>query len=92
MYLVATFPSTQAALRAEKELAGNIPVELVPVPRRIHSQCGFCLLAGPLEPGGPACGTAMSALRAQGAEGLWRVVESLSPESGRKEKHYEPCP
>ena len=88
MHLVATFPSSQAALDAEKALAGKAPVELIPVPRRIHSQCGFCLLVGPLASGEPA----MADLRAQGAEGIWRVIETLSPESGRKEKRYEQCP
>ncbi|HWQ09117.1 MAG TPA: DUF3343 domain-containing protein [Holophaga sp.] len=88
MHLVATFPSTQAALGAEQALAGKVPVELIPVPRRIHSQCGFCLLVGPLA----SEGTAIAALRDQGADGLWRVIESISPGSGRKEKRYEPCP
>ena len=92
MFLVATFPSTQTALSAERELAGKVPVELIPMPRQIHNDCGFCLLVGPMEPGEPASDAFIAALRDQGAAGLWRVVELVSPASRRKEKRYEPYP
>jgi hypothetical protein len=90
MMILATFPSTHATLRAEQELTEEVPVELIPVPRRIRSDCGFCLLAGPLDP--PAAGRAMVSLKGHGATGLWRVVELDSPTSRHKEKRYEPIP
>ena len=85
MLLLATFPSTQAALRAERELAGRVPVELIPVPRQVHHHCGFCLRVGPFEPP-----EALEALRTLGAEGLWRIVETEPP--SLKERRYEPYP
>ena len=90
MLVLATFPSTHAALRAEQELTGDFPVELIPVPRQIRNDCGFCLLAGPLDPLG--AGRAAVILKRHGATGLWRVLELDSPTSRRKEKRYEPIP
>ena len=41
---VAIFPSVQHALRAEKLLKdADIPCRLIPVPRRLSSDCGVCL-------------------------------------------------
>jgi hypothetical protein len=41
---VALFHSVQGALRAEKALIGTgIFHKLIPVPRQISSNCGFCL-------------------------------------------------
>jgi hypothetical protein len=90
MLVLATFPSTHAALRAEQELTGELPVELIPVPRQIRNDCGFCLLAGPLDPLG--AGRAAVILKCHGATGLWRVLELDSPTSRRKEKRYESIP
>ena len=90
MLVLATFPSTHAALRVEQELTGEVPVELIPVPRQIRSDCGFGLLAGPLEP--PEAGRAVAILKSHGATGLWRVHELDSPTSRHKEKSYEPIP
>ncbi len=82
MDLIATFPSSQAALLAEQTLKGaGIEVELIPVPRQIRSDCGFCLLAG--EDAAPA-------LRSCGARDLWRVAESRH--ASRKVKNYERYP
>jgi hypothetical protein len=68
MQVLATYPSSHAALRAEGQLrADGIAVELIPVPRQVRSTCGFCLLAEVEDPG---------PLRASGAEGLWRVTET----------------
>ena len=92
MMFIATFPSTQAALRAERELEGAVSIELIPVPRKIHSNCGFCLLVGPMEPGEASFESSIAALQSQGAESLWRVIETPSLTSKRKEKHYEPYP
>ena len=89
MLVLATFPSTYAALRAERELTDEIPVELIPVPRQIRSDCGFGLLAGPLDPPGSR---GVTILKGHGATGLWRVVELDSPTSRHKEKRYEPIP
>ena len=80
MLLLATYPSSHAALAAEKLCkAAGIPVELIPVPRQIHSACGFCLLVEDAEgtglPGTP--------------ESLWRVLE---PAPGTVKKRYEPWP
>ena len=90
MLILATFPSTHAALRAEKQLTGEVPVELIPVPRQIRSDCGFGLLAGPLDP--LEAGRAVVILKDHGATGLWRVLELDSPTSRHKEKRYEPIP
>jgi hypothetical protein len=85
MRLLATFPSSHAALAAERRLldAGRA-VELIPVPRQVHSDCGFCLLGAEHEPGGADTREWLDALRACGARGLWRV--EADP---RKEKIYE---
>ena len=92
MMLIATFPSSQAALQAERELAGTVLVELIPVPRKVHSNCGFCLLVGPVEPGEESFEASISAIQSKGAESLWRIVELVSQTSKRKEKRYEPYP
>jgi hypothetical protein len=43
-YGVILFASTHLALRAEKLTKGkNFPVKLIPVPRRLSSDCGVCL-------------------------------------------------
>ena len=82
MDLIATFPSSHAALLAEQALKGaGLGVELIPVPRQIHSDCGFCLLAGE---------EAEPTLRACGARELWRVT--VHPHASRKVKSYERCP
>ena len=82
MRLLATYPSSHAALRAERELksAGRDP-ELIPVPRQIRSTCGFCLLLA-----GPEAGPA---LRATTPEALWRILE---PDPEHPRRRYEPCP
>jgi hypothetical protein len=43
-YEVVLFHSVSYALKAEKILkAGNISYKLIPVPRHISSDCGFCV-------------------------------------------------
>ncbi len=77
MLLLATFPSSQAALRAEQRLkAVGAEVELIPVPRQIRSSCGFCLLY-PVEAHRPDLGT----------EGLWKVLDAGD---GPIRRRYEP--
>jgi hypothetical protein len=43
-YGVVLFESTSAALKAEKEVVGEgLKTRLIPVPRHLSSECGFCL-------------------------------------------------
>ena len=82
MLLLATYPSSHQALRAERALlAAGQAVELIPVPRQVRSNCGFCLLAEVADGG--------ERLRATGAEGLWLALE---PEPGHVRRSYEPYP
>lgn len=77
MLLLATFPSSQAALRAEQRLKREgLKVELIPVPRQIRSTCGFCLLCS-IEGPFPDLGE----------EGLWQVLDA---ERGPTRRRYEP--
>ena len=89
MDILATFPSSQAALGAERALLGEgLPVELIPVPTRIHGDCGFCLLVR--EAGDtPGC---LDRLRACGARELWRVTPAPSGPTARKVNTYERIP
>ncbi len=81
MRLLATFESSHAALRAEGALkAAGLPVELIPVPRQISSDCGFCLLCEIENP---------ELLQGSGAKGFWRVLE---PDSQHTWRRYEPYP
>jgi len=44
VYEVVLFDSVSHALKAEKiMISGNIPFKLIPVPRHISSDCGFCI-------------------------------------------------
>lgn len=77
MLLLATFPSSHAALRAEQRLKHEgLTVELIPVPRQIRSSCGFCLLCSIEDP-----------VPDLGAEGLWQVLDA---ELGPSRRRYEP--
>lgn len=43
-YGVALFESTSAALKAEREATrAELKIKLIPVPRHLSSDCGFCL-------------------------------------------------
>lgn len=86
--LIATFATSHGALRAEREIkALGIAVELIPVPREIASDCGFCLLFPGI--GDRLEGAAMEVARGLGKEGLWSVSETRTAESGKKERRYE---
>lgn len=86
--ILATFQSSQAALRAEAELLGaGLAVELIPVPRQIRGDCGFCLLA---EAGADPL-PCLERLRASGARELWRV-DGRTDASSRKVNSYERYP
>jgi len=92
MACIATYPSSHAALQAERGLLGEgLAPELIPVPRQIRSDCGFCLLLE-LGPPGAEAERRLRALRASGARELWRVVVRQADPSARKEKTYERLP
>ena len=82
MLVLATYPSSQAALRAEARFkAAALDLELIPVPRQIRSTCGFCLLVN-LE-------GHEELVQASAPDGLWRV---LDPAPGTHRRRYEPYP
>jgi len=82
MLILATYRSSQAALRAEQRFkAAGVAVELIPVPRQIKSTCGFCLL---VEEEGHE-----DLVQTGVPEGLWRVLEPLP---GSLRRRYEPFP
>jgi hypothetical protein len=92
MEIIATFGSSHAALRAEQACrAGAMPVELIPVPRQIRSDCGFCLL---VETGEDAAEAArrFERLSSCGARELWRVTVVQPTPTSRKVKSYERYP
>jgi len=80
--VIATFRTSHDALRAERSLRSRgIEVELIPVPREIAGDCGFCLLFPTGEIRVEEAGL--------GAEGVWLVEERGSGEGLRKERRYE---
>jgi hypothetical protein len=91
--ILATFASSHAALSAERVLLRDgLAVELIPVPRQVHSDCGFCLVTDELDPGGSAFELRRGALRASGALDLWRIETHPAGPDQRKEKTYERIP
>ena len=93
MDLLLTFPSSHAALGAERALSGSgVAVELIPVPRQIRSDCGFCLLTDVGVPDTPDFERRLRALRACAPQGLWRVLETQPDPRSRKVKSYERLP
>jgi hypothetical protein len=89
MRLIATFPASHAALRAEQALKGEaLPVELIPVPRQIRSDCGFCLLVDVGAQEAPW----IERLRSCGAQEFWRVTSNQADPSSRKVNSYERYP
>jgi hypothetical protein len=88
--LIVTFRSSHAALRAERTLMERgACVELIPVPREIASECGFCLLTPPL-PGGTFPEVFAGIESWPDCEGRWLVHEWSVPGRYRKERSYEP--
>jgi hypothetical protein len=81
MAILATYLSSHAALRAERRLKdAGLAVDLIPVPRQIRSNCGFCLLVDLPEPD--------ERILASAPESLWRA---LDPRPGSLRRTYEPC-
>ena len=80
MRFLATYESSHAALRAEARLKDlGLPVELIPVPRQIDSDCGFCLLCE---------AEGLEGLPETGAKEIWQVLE---PDPEHPWRRYEPC-
>lgn len=99
-YLAAFRSSEEAigaerAFRASEAASSGLREELIPLPRGISSDCGFCLLLGlgASLPGAEAASGAeagiLSFLKANGAEEIFRVFESPIPGKKRREKRYE---
>ena len=86
MGLLLTFETIHDALAAEKAYAGS--AELVPLPPRVKSDCGFGLLvADSSDPGAEI----VARLRGSGSRiaGIYAVIESDAESGKRKEKTYE---
>lgn len=85
---IATFANVHAALAAERKLKkGKVPVDLIPTPRMIRSDCGYVLV---LELGsGTERARRLELLAGIGAESLW--FETAGPEGPikSKERMYE---
>ena len=83
-YLIVTFPSTHAALSAEKKLKdeGVVGVEFIPVPREISSNCGVCLKINKQE-------KLSELLKEITCEALWLLTEKQTKESKRKIREYQ---
>jgi len=91
--VLVTFGTSHAALAAEQALRGqDLPVELIPVPRQLRSDCGFCLLAEAGEPGSPEAESRLRAFRTCNPQALWRVLVTPAGASTRKVKTYERIP
>lgn len=93
-FFILTFHSVHAAIRAERELAGRGQApKLIPVPREIASDCGFCLLLIPGAGLPSSTDENSESLRelARGleSESIWLVTEHESPGRALKEKSYE---
>jgi len=100
-----TFRTTHAALRAERAfLAKGYAIELIPVPRGISSDCGFCVKAalpddresdgrrirGAAFDVAEPCSSMMAMTVALSFEAVWmETTEAAANESHGKEKRYE---
>ena len=90
--LIVTFRTTHAALRAERAfLDKGYAIELIPVPRGISSDCGFCVKAA-LPDGTEPCSSMMAMAAELSFEAVWMETKdeaAAAEESYRKEKRYE---
>ncbi|MFZ3110648.1 MAG: DUF3343 domain-containing protein [Rectinemataceae bacterium] len=100
--LIVTFRTTHAALRAERAfLDKGYAIELIPVPRGISSDCGFCVKAalpdecrtrGAAFDGEEPCSSMMAMAAELSFEAVWMETKdevAATEESHRKEKRYE---
>jgi len=82
--IILTFHSVHAAMAAEKILKSRgIPLEMIPVPRAISSECGFCILTDAIP---MARGDALGGIE---TEAVYRVIETEVAGRARREKRYE---
>ena len=96
---LATFRSSEEAIGAERAFriseaaSSGLREELIPLPRGISSDCGFCLLLSLREGGiGGACAgeeRIVGFLEERNCEGIYKVSESPIPGKRRKERNYE---
>jgi hypothetical protein len=96
---IATFRTSEAAIGAERALRSSPAIlrgygeELIPVPRGISSDCGFCLLLALRE--GTAVGPRadekgmISFLEDRNCDEVYKILEGPIPGKKRKEKRYE---
>lgn len=85
--LILTFRTTHDALRGEAALkSAGLAGELIPVPRQIASDCGFCLLLD--RPERDAEATVPVAEKTE-IESVWIVAAASAPGGKNKEKRYE---
>lgn len=81
---LVTFRSVHDAMAAERILRSRgIFLEMIPVPRAISSECGFCIL---IDPSSMALGDALGGIE---PEAIYRVVETEAAGRARREKRYE---
>lgn len=84
MRLLLTYPTTHAALTAERDLkAAGLTVDLTPVPPAVRHDCGLGLSLEAAEP-------LPAALLASAPTGLWRVLDPLPGERRRRHEPYHP--
>ncbi|MCE5257402.1 MAG: DUF3343 domain-containing protein [Spirochaetaceae bacterium] len=92
---ILTFPTTFAAIRAEKSVkAKGIPADLIPVPVEISSECGFCLRmpaspAGLDGSGGVGIAEVLKLASRLSCEATWMETTREEGQGSRREKHYE---
>jgi hypothetical protein len=86
--IVVTFPTVHAALAAEGRFkAAGLGAELIPVPRGISSDCGFCLRAAFA---GEEARCAILTLAGNfPREGLWSEESAVAAAGRRRERRYE---
>lgn len=89
-WIVLTCRSMHAALSCEQALKSSSPgVELIPVPREIHSNCGVCLrLPQSDEAGIPDALRLRERGGVAGLEAMWRITHTPLP-GGRQERRHE---
>lgn len=87
---ILTFSNIHAAISAERFIkARGFYLDLIPLPRSISSDCGFCLFISPGE--NDVCLNDVLKEMKKGAdfEGSYRIHELNIPGKTRKEKTYE---
>jgi hypothetical protein len=87
---LVTFRNIHAAISAERLIKSKgCDFDLVPVPRAISSDCGFCLFLSPREERGDVAESLKEIAGWPDFEGAYRVLEWELPGKARREKTYE---